>query len=112
MLHIDPARRITVDGALNHPYVNIWFDPSEVNAVNSVHAYTVNACVLKGKCVVWSFSHHVYSIHTVYMYIYMYMYIHTCTIMYSIYNVHVHVHVRYIYTCTCTCTYTHVYTCM
>jgi c-Jun N-terminal kinase len=32
MLHIDPAKRVTVDGALNHPYVNIWFDPSEVNA--------------------------------------------------------------------------------
>lgn len=34
MLQIDPAKRITVDGALNHPYVNIWFDPSEVNAVS------------------------------------------------------------------------------
>jgi c-Jun N-terminal kinase len=32
MLQIDPSKRITVDGALNHPYVNIWFDPSEVNA--------------------------------------------------------------------------------
>lgn len=36
MLQIDPAKRITVDGALNHPYVNIWFDPSEVNAVSSL----------------------------------------------------------------------------
>ena len=34
MLQIDPAKRITVDGALNHPYVNIWYDPSEVNAVS------------------------------------------------------------------------------
>lgn len=32
MLQIDPAKRITVDQALAHPYVNIWFDPSEVNA--------------------------------------------------------------------------------
>ena len=35
MLQIDPAKRITVDQALQHPYVNIWFDPSEVNAVSS-----------------------------------------------------------------------------
>ena len=35
MLQIDPSKRITVDGALNHPYVNIWFDPSEVNAVSN-----------------------------------------------------------------------------
>ena len=35
MLRIDPAKRITVDEALQHPYVNIWFDPSEVNAVSS-----------------------------------------------------------------------------
>ena len=35
MLQIDPAKRITVDQALAHPYVNIWYDPSEVNAVSS-----------------------------------------------------------------------------
>ena len=34
MLKIDPAQRITVDQALQHPYVNIWFDPTEVNAVS------------------------------------------------------------------------------
>ena len=34
MLQIDPAKRITVEQALAHPYVNIWFDPSEVNAVS------------------------------------------------------------------------------
>jgi c-Jun N-terminal kinase len=32
MLQIDPKNRITVDEALSHPYVNIWFDPAEVNA--------------------------------------------------------------------------------
>jgi c-Jun N-terminal kinase len=35
MLQIDPKNRITVDEALAHPYVNIWFDASEVNAVSS-----------------------------------------------------------------------------
>ena len=35
MLQIDPKNRITVDQALSHPYVNIWFDASEVNAVSS-----------------------------------------------------------------------------
>ena len=32
MLQIDPKNRITVDMALAHPYVNTWFDASEVNA--------------------------------------------------------------------------------
>ena len=41
MLQIDPAKRITVDGALKHPYVNIWFDPSEVNAVSHLTTNTV-----------------------------------------------------------------------
>ena len=34
MLKIDPAERITVDGALAHPYVSIWYDTSEVLAVS------------------------------------------------------------------------------
>lgn len=32
MLQIDPSKRITVDEALQHPYVNIWYDPAEVHA--------------------------------------------------------------------------------
>ena len=32
MLVIDPERRITVDEALSHPYINLWYDESEVNA--------------------------------------------------------------------------------
>ena len=32
MLQIDPTKRITVDQALQHPYVSIWFDASEVYA--------------------------------------------------------------------------------
>jgi c-Jun N-terminal kinase len=35
MLVIDPERRINVDEALMHPYINVWFDESEVNAVSS-----------------------------------------------------------------------------
>uniref|UniRef100_A0A0N4ZCA4 Stress-activated protein kinase JNK n=1 Tax=Parastrongyloides trichosuri TaxID=131310 RepID=A0A0N4ZCA4_PARTI len=31
MLQIDPEKRITVDQALEHPYVRIWYDPVEVN---------------------------------------------------------------------------------
>lgn len=34
MLVIDPERRISVDEALLHPYINIWFDETEVNAVS------------------------------------------------------------------------------
>lgn len=36
MLQIDPTKRLTVDQALGHPYVNIWFDASEVNAVSAI----------------------------------------------------------------------------
>ncbi|CEF60054.1 Mitogen-activated protein kinase 10 [Strongyloides ratti] len=31
MLQIDPDKRITVDEALEHPYVRIWYDSDEVN---------------------------------------------------------------------------------
>lgn len=31
MLVIDPQRRISVDDALMHPYINVWYDESEVN---------------------------------------------------------------------------------
>lgn len=39
MLVIDPERRISVDEALLHSYINVWYDESEVNAV-SFHGYT------------------------------------------------------------------------
>lgn len=32
MLVIDPEKRISVDDALTHPYINVWYDESEVNA--------------------------------------------------------------------------------
>jgi len=32
MLVIDPEKRISVDDALRHPYVNCWYDPTEVDA--------------------------------------------------------------------------------
>ena len=35
MLVIDPEQRINVNDALMHPYINVWFDESEVNAVSS-----------------------------------------------------------------------------
>lgn len=34
MLVIDPERRISVDDALMHPYINIWYEEGEVNAVS------------------------------------------------------------------------------
>ena len=34
MLHIDPEKRVTVDQALCHSYVNIWYDRAEVEAVS------------------------------------------------------------------------------
>lgn len=37
MLVIDASKRISVDEALQHPYINVWYDPAEVEAV-SIHA--------------------------------------------------------------------------
>ncbi len=34
MLIIDPEKRMSVDEALNHPYINVWYEDSEVNAVS------------------------------------------------------------------------------
>jgi serine/threonine protein kinase len=36
MLVVDPERRISVDDALTHPYINVWYDDSEVNGVSIV----------------------------------------------------------------------------
>lgn len=35
MLVIDPEKRISVDEALLHPYINVWYDEGEVNAVST-----------------------------------------------------------------------------
>ncbi|XP_072347842.1 mitogen-activated protein kinase 8 isoform X3 [Scyliorhinus torazame] len=32
MLVIDASKRISVDDALQHPYINVWYDPTEVEA--------------------------------------------------------------------------------
>ncbi|XP_020373304.2 mitogen-activated protein kinase 8 isoform X1 [Rhincodon typus] len=32
MLVIDASKRISVDDALQHPYINVWYDPAEVEA--------------------------------------------------------------------------------
>ena len=34
MLVIDPLKRCSVSEALKHPYVNVWYDASEVEAVS------------------------------------------------------------------------------
>lgn len=36
MLVIDASKRISVDEALQHPYINVWFDPAEVEAVSGL----------------------------------------------------------------------------
>jgi len=37
MLVIDPERRISVDEALLHNYINVWYDEGEVNAVSRLY---------------------------------------------------------------------------
>lgn len=34
MLVIDPDQRISVDEAIDHPYINAWYNECEVNAVS------------------------------------------------------------------------------
>ena len=33
MLVVDPEKRISVDEALMHPYISVWYEDGEVNAV-------------------------------------------------------------------------------
>ena len=46
MLVIDPIYRISVDDAINHPYINVWFDEKEVNAVSKFYCWTLKHCLL------------------------------------------------------------------
>lgn len=41
MLVIDPERRISVDEALMHPYINVWYDEAEVNAVSTMQIWMI-----------------------------------------------------------------------
>lgn len=36
MLVIDPECRISVEEALNHPYIHVWYDPAEADAVRKL----------------------------------------------------------------------------
>ncbi|MEQ2164944.1 hypothetical protein GOODEAATRI_011961 [Goodea atripinnis] len=35
MLVIDPESRISVEEALHHPYIHVWYDPAEADAISS-----------------------------------------------------------------------------
>ena len=35
MLVVDPEKRISVDEALLHPYISVWYEDGEVNAVSA-----------------------------------------------------------------------------
>ena len=51
MLVIDPERRISVDDALMHAYINVWYDDSEVNGV----CMSVELC-RKGRFYYWNYK--------------------------------------------------------
>jgi hypothetical protein len=46
MLVIDPEKRISVDEALLHPYINVWYDEGEVNAVSAFVHYCLKIQLL------------------------------------------------------------------
>ena len=52
MLVIDPAERISVDEALEHPYINVWYDPAEVEGVSSNVALS---SIIENKNIVYHF---------------------------------------------------------
>ena len=41
MLVIDASKRISVDEALQHSYINVWYDPTEVEAVSTCVPFCV-----------------------------------------------------------------------
>lgn len=49
MLVVDPEHRISVDQALLHSYIYVWYDESEVNAVVKVQKESNRSKVLNGK---------------------------------------------------------------
>ena len=57
MLQIDPAKRITVEEGLAHPYVSIWFDPAEVNAVSGIRV----GVIISSWLLTWLLLVHCYS---------------------------------------------------
>jgi len=46
MLVVDPEKRISVDDALMHPYINVWYDETEVNGVCSYVVDTILTFVI------------------------------------------------------------------
>lgn len=49
MLVIDASKRISVDEALQHPYINVWYDPSEVEAVRTLCLFWTSSKCLTGE---------------------------------------------------------------
>lgn len=59
MLIIDPAKRISVDEALQHPYINVWYDPAEVEAVSD----TIFTCFFKKLLsLIWILTSHLQAV--------------------------------------------------
>lgn len=57
MLVVDPEQRISVDQALVHSYINVWYDESEVNAVSVIYySQLLSFFVLNGPLVCFSLS--------------------------------------------------------
>ena len=44
MLVVDPLKRITISQALKHPYVHVWYDADEVEAVSKAPLWSTDFC--------------------------------------------------------------------
>ena len=56
MLVIDASKRISVDEALQHPYINVWYDPAEVEAVSGGSQIGLHEILIVLEVESWSFS--------------------------------------------------------
>ena len=61
MLVIDPDKRISVDEALRHPYITVWYDPAEAE---SVSIYFEELCLKAGHTFPWIFCLSIWSGYT------------------------------------------------
>ena len=46
MLVVDPIKRINVTQALNHPYVRVWYDADEVEAVRKCLSFSLGTALM------------------------------------------------------------------
>ena len=66
MLVVDPEHRISVDQALLHSYIYVWYDESEVNAVSFFKTFFLKIVLFYCNAFLWGISffyEYIFSLH-------------------------------------------------